>query len=94
MSDQPETCPICGARRPVNAWVKTVNLIAAQYDVDPQRVFDGKTSSLTTRVRHAAMFALRQQGMSFREIAALAGVDHKAVFDGVKRHVRESEAKG
>jgi hypothetical protein len=76
----PQPCDSVGRRV-----AHVLTAVAAEYDVDSADLTGGDHKRATTTARHAAMYLLRDFGMSFPEIGRIFGRDHTTVMAACRR---------
>jgi hypothetical protein len=60
-------------------------VVLEEYAIDWKTLFDKDRSRFKTAIRWKVFDALREEGLSFLEIARLCDVDHTSVMHGLKR---------
>lgn len=60
-------------------------VVLEEYAIDWKTLFDKERCRFKTAIRWKVFDALREEGLSFLEIARLCDVDHTSVLHGIKR---------
>lgn len=60
-------------------------VVLEEYAIDWKTLFDKDRSRFKTAIRWKVFDALREEGLSFLEIARLCDVDHTSVLHGIRR---------